>query len=154
MDGPASHEPHQAHADRPAALLQITPRAIELFEAMERAQRRRNAADCIDDDSGSGSGYCKQACAQCREWWRLYDELYHELHLKPWEWPVMPREKAQAEKPRAPRKLGVPVQCGAGLHQKFATADIRDVVFRHDRIPKPHAVDAKLARRRDFVRAG
>jgi hypothetical protein len=41
-------------------------------------------------------------------------------------WPVMPREKAQAEKPRAPRKLGVPVQCGAGLHQKFATADIRD----------------------------
>jgi hypothetical protein len=37
---------------------------------MERAQRRRNAADCIDDDSGSRSGYCKQAC---EEWWRLYD---------------------------------------------------------------------------------
>jgi hypothetical protein len=69
--------------------LQITPRAIELFEAMERAQRRRNAADCIDDDSGSGSGYCKLECAHCNEWNRLHAELYHELHLKPWEWPVI-----------------------------------------------------------------
>jgi len=69
--------------------LQISAKAIELFEAMERAQRRRNAADCIDDDSGSGSGYCKHACAACREWWQLYEELYHELDLKPWEWPVI-----------------------------------------------------------------
>jgi hypothetical protein len=69
--------------------LQITPRAIELFEAMEQAKRRRNSADCIDDHSGSGSGYCKLACAHCSEWWRLYEELYHELHLKPWQWPVI-----------------------------------------------------------------
>jgi hypothetical protein len=40
--------------------LQISTRAVELFEAMEQADRRRNAADCIDDDSGSGSGCCKR----------------------------------------------------------------------------------------------
>jgi hypothetical protein len=69
--------------------LQISPRAIELFEAMEQAKRRRNIADCIDDDSGSGSGYCKLECAHCNEWHRLHAELHDELHLKPWEWPVM-----------------------------------------------------------------
>ena len=69
--------------------LQISARAVELFEAMEQADRRRNAADCIDDDSGSGSGYCKRECVHCKAWGRLYAELDRELNLLPWQWPVI-----------------------------------------------------------------
>ena len=95
--------------------LQVTPRAIELFEAMDRAQRRRNAADCIDDDSGSGSGYCKQACAHCEEWWRLYEGLRHELHLKPWQWPVIEYNPFAPGSERAKRWR--PNPHGAGVTQ-------------------------------------
>ncbi len=45
--------------------LQITPRAIELFEAMEQAKRRRNSADCINDHSGSGDGSRKPNHTHC-----------------------------------------------------------------------------------------
>ena len=69
--------------------LQVSPRAVALFVAIERTQRQRNAADCVPDTSGSGSGYCAFECASCKERARLDNELWGELMLKPWNWPCL-----------------------------------------------------------------
>jgi hypothetical protein len=73
---------------RPSAL-QISPRAIELFVALERARKRRNAVSCIPGDSGSG--YCSTKCKACRDWYALHGELHDELGLQPWQWLALPR---------------------------------------------------------------
>jgi hypothetical protein len=70
--------------------LQVSPRAIELFEAMERTAKQRNARDCIGDDD-SDSGYCKSECDACDAWYDLHADLHSELGLKPWQWPCLPR---------------------------------------------------------------
>ena len=65
------------------ATLRVSPRAIALFEQLERARRRRRAATCIVGDSPAG--YCSSECAACRTWYDLNDELHQELGLKPWQ---------------------------------------------------------------------
>jgi hypothetical protein len=90
MDSDMSHTKRTPIARQPA--LQFSIKALALFEALERATRQRNAANCIPDDSGSGSGYCKFECAACRTWNALDVELNDELHLKPWQgWPCVPQ---------------------------------------------------------------
>jgi hypothetical protein len=69
--------------------LRPSPRAIELFEQLERARRRRRAATCIVSDSPAG--YCSSECAACRTWYDLNDKLHEELGLKPWVWLCVPR---------------------------------------------------------------
>jgi hypothetical protein len=71
--------------------LQITPKAIELFEAMERTGRQRNARTCVPDNTYPVNEYCRFECEACRRWHDLDAELNHELRLKPWEaWSVVP----------------------------------------------------------------
>jgi hypothetical protein len=74
-----------------ATRLQVSLRAIELFEAMEQATRQRNALSCNNDDSGSGSGYCRADCDACNRWYDAMGDLHDELGLKPWQWPVIAR---------------------------------------------------------------
>ena len=69
--------------------LQPSPRAIALFEQLERARRQRRAATCIIGHSPAG--YCSSECAACRTWYDLHDELHKELGLKPWQWLCLPR---------------------------------------------------------------
>ena len=84
--------------------LQFSSRAIELFEAMERARKRRHATTCIPDDSGSGSGYCKFECSACKAWSALDVELNNELGLKPWEgWPCLPHNPYPPGSPQSRR---------------------------------------------------
>jgi hypothetical protein len=71
--------------------LQVSAKAIELFEAMEQTTRQRNAASCHDDDSGSGSGHCRADCDACSRWYDAMGDLHDELGLKPWQWPVYAR---------------------------------------------------------------
>lgn len=69
--------------------LQISPQAVKLFEALERARHQRRAASCIVGDSPAG--YCSADCAACRSWYALHNELHVELGLKPWQWLCLPR---------------------------------------------------------------
>jgi len=73
---------------RRAAQPQVSPRAIELFAAMEKARRARRRAGC---NVGDLSGYCRGTCSVCRQWLDLHDHLHRELRLKPWQWPCVPR---------------------------------------------------------------
>jgi hypothetical protein len=68
------------------ATLQISARAVELFEQVERARRQRRAASCVVGTYG----YCRGECPACRSWYDLQDELHAELGLKPWQWPCVP----------------------------------------------------------------
>jgi len=77
--------------------LQISPRALQLFEQLKQAQARRRAASCIIGNSPAG--YCSGECAACRRWYDLDDALHTELGLKPWQWglprnPFPPRSPA------------------------------------------------------------
>jgi hypothetical protein len=73
---------------RRAAQPQVTARAIEIFERLERARQSRRRRNCSVSDY---SGYCEADCAACRAWFGLHDQLHRELRLKPWFWPCLPR---------------------------------------------------------------
>ena len=66
--------------------LQITPRALELFAATERARRRRRSAACVVGVYGQ----CCMECGACQDWANAHSELHEELALKPWEFPCLP----------------------------------------------------------------
>ena len=68
------------------ANLQVTPRALELFEQVEKARRQRRAARCIVGPYG----HCRGDCTPCRSWYELQDQLHVELGLKPRFWPCVP----------------------------------------------------------------
>ena len=69
--------------------LQLSARALELFDQLEKARRQRRAATCIIGDSPAGS--CSTECAACRTWYDLHNKLHEELGLKPWQWLCLPR---------------------------------------------------------------
>src|SRR5262249_11900693 len=77
-----SHTKRTPIARQPS--VQISARALQLFEQLQRAHRQRRAASCIIGDSPAG--YCSAACAACRRWYDLQDALHTELGLKPWQW--------------------------------------------------------------------
>ena len=68
------------------ATVQISPRAIALFEATEKARLRRRAASCIANEYG----VCRMECAPCRAWGDAHNELHLELRARPWQWPLLP----------------------------------------------------------------
>jgi hypothetical protein len=73
---------HRA-ADQPM----ISPRALELFAAAERARRARLHAD---DCTVAESGYCTTDCRACEAWWAAHNAITRELRLDPWLWPAVP----------------------------------------------------------------
>jgi hypothetical protein len=66
--------------------LQISPRALSLFTATERARRKRRAAACIANEYG----LCRMECGACQAWQNAHSELCIELRLKPWQFPALP----------------------------------------------------------------
>ena len=66
--------------------LRISPRALELFEATERARRRRRSAACVVGVYGQ----CGMECPACQAWSTAHSELHTELGLRPWEFPCLP----------------------------------------------------------------
>jgi hypothetical protein len=64
---------------RPA--VQITPRAVELFVAMDKLR-----CTCPSPKPPTQS-----PCPSCERWYDLNNELHIELHCKPWEWPCVVR---------------------------------------------------------------
>jgi hypothetical protein len=73
---------------RRPGLPQVSARAIELFEQLERARRaRRRSTDCT---LSGPQDYCSGRCRACQQWWDLHDELHRELKLRPWQWPCVP----------------------------------------------------------------
>jgi len=77
----------------PVRTLPITPKAIQLFDAMRRCHctcpKNRNPLT---------------RCSACDRWWKLQNELRDELHTKPWEYPCVedPREAdAPDDRPEA-----------------------------------------------------
>ena len=82
-----SHTKRTPIARQPS--LRPSPRAMALFEQLERARRQRRAASCIIGNSPAG--YCSAECAACRSWYALHAELHSELGLRPWEWLCVPR---------------------------------------------------------------
>jgi hypothetical protein len=71
------------------AALQITARAIALFEQLERVRRQRRGSTCVVRDNPSG--YCTAECQACESWFDLMDALHSELGLRPWFWPCLPQ---------------------------------------------------------------
>jgi hypothetical protein len=89
---------------RPATL-QISARAVGLFEQAEKARRKRRGAAC----AVGIYGYCRMECPACQAWSDAHSELHRELALKPWEWPCLPvcphppgSSAAQAWEPSGP----------------------------------------------------
>jgi hypothetical protein len=68
------------------ANLQVTPHALALFAATEKASRQRRAASCV----ANLYGYCSMECGACQDWANAHSELHKELGLRPWEWPCLP----------------------------------------------------------------
>jgi len=62
---------------------QITPRAVELFEAMGRLR-----FTCPPPSPS------RSLCGGCQRWYDLHDELHRELGAKPWQWPVVARQSS------------------------------------------------------------
>jgi hypothetical protein len=71
---------------RIGTLLQITSRALELFEATEKGRRKRRAAGCVVGVYGQ----CRMECGACQTWAAAHSELHSELRLRPWQWPCLP----------------------------------------------------------------
>jgi hypothetical protein len=69
---------------------QITPRSIELFDAMKRC-----CCTCPPIDWEGQWG--RQQCPGCKRWWELQNELCDELRTKPWEYPCV--EDPRTENP-------------------------------------------------------
>ena len=65
---------------RPA--VQITPRAVELFVAMDKLR-----CTCPSPKPPTQS-----PCPGCERWYDLHAELHVELRCKPWEWPCVVRQ--------------------------------------------------------------
>jgi len=68
---------------RREVLTPLTPRAIELWEAMQRLE-----CTCLPRD-WDGAYWEHQECAGCAEAGRLDSELWRELQLKLWQWPAV-----------------------------------------------------------------
>jgi hypothetical protein len=66
--------------------VQITPRAIELYEAMGRLR-----CTCPSPKPPT-----REPCSGCRRWYDLHGELDEELRLPPWYWPIVGRQGARA----------------------------------------------------------
>jgi hypothetical protein len=66
----------------------ISPRALDLFVELKRAQASRRGAACIRGDDPSGR--CSGECAACRRAGDLDADLHEELGLRPWIWPATP----------------------------------------------------------------
>jgi hypothetical protein len=94
-----SHTKRVPIARQPA--MQISAKAIALFDAMEQATRQRTALSCVNHDHGSGSGYCSADCAACSRWYDAMGDLHDELALAPWQWPVFSRNPYCPGTPRA-----------------------------------------------------
>jgi hypothetical protein len=84
------------------ATLRVSPRAIALFEQLERARRQHRAATCIVGDSPAG--YCSSECAACRTWYDLHNKLHEELGLKPWKWLCVPRNPFPPGRAASPKR--------------------------------------------------
>jgi hypothetical protein len=63
-------------------VMQITPRAVELYRQMCRVR-------CVCPPREYGDRYVP-LCANCERWYDLHNELHLELKLKPWQWPAIP----------------------------------------------------------------
>jgi hypothetical protein len=68
------------------ANLQVTPHALALFAATEKASRQRRAASCV----ANLYGYCSMECGACQDWANAHSEIHSELALRPWQWPALP----------------------------------------------------------------
>jgi hypothetical protein len=66
--------------------LQVTPRAMELFEAAEKARSKRRGASCIVGPYG----HCNMECPACQAWHDAHSQLHRGLGLRPWQWPCLP----------------------------------------------------------------
>jgi len=88
MDAPGMSGTRRTPIARQATR-QVSPRAIALFEQLERARHQRHAATCVVGDSLAG--YCSTDCPACRTWYDLHNQLHIELGLMPWEWLCLPR---------------------------------------------------------------
>ena len=88
MDAPGMSGTKRTRIARPA-IRQFSPRALALFEQLERARRQRRAATCIVGNNPSG--YCNAECPACRTWYDLHNQLHIELGLMSWEWLCLPR---------------------------------------------------------------
>jgi hypothetical protein len=71
--------------------VQITPRAIELYEAMGRLR-----CTCPSPRPPT-----QGPCRGCARWYDLHDLLDDELRLPPWYWPIVGRQGARAAGPPA-----------------------------------------------------
>jgi hypothetical protein len=72
------------------ALTMISPRAVELFEAMGKLR-----CTCPSPKPPTQS-----PCPGCRRWYDLHADLHVELGCKPWEWPCVARS--------TPKRAGSP----------------------------------------------
>jgi hypothetical protein len=68
------------------ALTMISPRAVELFEAMGKLR-----CTCAPRD-WNGKYWKHQQCAGCARWYDFHDELHRELGCEPWQWPCVSRQ--------------------------------------------------------------
>jgi len=75
------------------AIPQITPRAIELFDALRRC---RCSCPPIDWE---GEYWKRDRCAGCERWWDLHHDLHRELHCKPWHFPCVEDPDARSPYP-------------------------------------------------------
>jgi len=78
---------------RPRQPMQVTPRAVEIHQQMERVYRRRslNNAGCTSAKNGGRCGYTRsEACAVCTEWLDLHTLLHRELGLRLWDTDAIP----------------------------------------------------------------
>jgi hypothetical protein len=62
--------------------LKISERAVELFDAMMRAEA---SCTCEDNSTLVPRDTDSQPCPACKRWGKLHNELWHELHCKLWE---------------------------------------------------------------------
>jgi hypothetical protein len=65
------------------SVAQITPRAVDLFEAMGKLR-----CTC---PSPERTRYVSP-CPGCERWYDLMDALHMELGCEPWEWPYVARQ--------------------------------------------------------------
>jgi len=71
---------------------QITPRSIELFNAMRQCR-------CTwRKDRRLGT-----MCPGCERWWKLHGDLFDELRVPVWQWPCVenPLEVDEGNRPEA-----------------------------------------------------
>jgi len=77
-----------------SGVMRVTPRAIKLFDAMQRCN-----CTCPERDWG-GKYWEHEQCAGCVKYYALRDKLHDELKLSPWDWPTV--QSPTAENPYPP----------------------------------------------------